>query len=817
MSPTSSPQRDVTELLSRRRSANIPSDQKSLLEGHDSWAVDLRNQPHGLVHIPGHILEAAKAVHLAQKKKPQAKTPRSKKRSASPVAPASSKRMRNGTTSITKLDSEKPPQSSPEKPIPWTPSPPRNHPREADSIHVAIDTTAQSLTVQETPKTGPARPRPLQRASIPPFPDPPVSDESEDDMETRIPDAQPLIDAPINRTAVRTNAVVPSPQSTAKSIATPPCAQPSNLTQSSSNPTQSLVPETVIPSKTAPEHNRNLAKGKGRLVFKPIEVDDGDRRKKKGYLERERLAPTTIPPAFHSSVPGSSDSCIPNTYDVPGTQESIRESIEGKEDEEARLNGVEETIPSTDHREPVAERTPSRKPVSVSKPKSLPETKRAANQNPPPIQQVQPQQAQQQPVQPTTPIRMGPPKGIASVNSHKRSTNNEVVGKSQSPIPSSIAPGASREPFDTFVQHYPAYASGDGGRVAAGTKLHFITACVYLNYLRSRHLLRDSMYDEFIRAFPRYYKEYVDETRRPALVAIKWFNKQKGPLLFNKYLVHRGNLSHIIRSYPNEFIEVNEKILKKKDGDELSIYTSSEDEGELSEESDPPSPVRRRSTKDHVSSPVSRRSDKKTAEVEEPVASLESDMDMNLSEILPAHASRSVRNSSVVAVKEKERHVRSDSTSSSVRNSSVAAVKEKEHHVRSDSASRSEQRPAPPSTSKARRTTMQVQPDSSRAQDIITQAPPPSSPKIPESSMLPPSSAPNSSARWKAPRPSQYLEKLSTRNRASLGSSMGSTPTAQEERRRAKLREHFRKSIAAQKAKTGTNAQGVRSSGRAER
>jgi hypothetical protein len=614
-------------------------------------------------------------------------------------------------------------------------------------------------------------------------------------METIIPDAQPLLNAPINRTAVRSNPVVLSPQSTDKPMATPPCAQPSN-------PTQSSVPDTIVPNEASPEENGNSRKGKSRLVFKPIAVGDVGRKKKKGFHEKERLAPTIMPPVANSSMPASSDSFIPNTYDVLTTQESIRESIEGNEDkdeEDERVNRALETIPSTDNQEAVVEKASSRRPVSAFKPKSPPDTKRAANQNKPSIQEVQPQQAQRQRTQqqqvqnPTTPLQMGPPKRLVSATSRKYSINQDVVRKSLSPTPSSIAPGAPREPFDTFVQHYPEYASGDDGRVAAGTKLHFITACVYLNYLRSKHLLRDCLYDEFIRAFPRYYKEYVDETRRPAMVAIKWFNRQKGPPVFNKYLVHRGNLSHIMRSYPNEFIEVNEKILKKKDGDELSIYTSSEDEGELSEEQDLASPVSRRSNRNEVSSPASRGLERKNADALPPVGSIESDMDMDLSEILPVYASSSVRRSSVVAVKEKEQGIRSELTP------------------------RSEQRPAPPSSSKARRTTIQAQPEPSRAQDIMTQPPRPPSPKIPDTSMLPPSSAPNSTSRGKAPRPSQYLEKLSSRHRASLGSSISSTPNIQDERRRAKLREHFRKSIAAQKAKSGAKAQGVRSSsGRAE-
>ncbi|QPC74759.1 hypothetical protein HYE68_005511 [Fusarium pseudograminearum] len=634
--------------VSRSRAAKIPSDQRKLLEKQDSWAVDLRNQPHGLVNVPHHILEAAKAAHLAQKRKSQGQTPKSKKRSASPVAPVSSKRMRNGAETTPKANSERPPQSSPERLIPWSPSPPRDQPEKANPIQVAVETTTQSQIVHETPETGSTRPGPLQRQrpSVPTFENPPPS-ESEDDMETRIPDAQSLLNISINQSAVRSNRTVPPLPSTDKPMATPPCAHPSNSTQSSG-----LDPAAA--NIASPEKTGRSERGKSRLVFKPIDVDDVGKKKKRNYPEKERLKPTIMPPAVDSSRPASSDSFVPSTYKVPATQESIRESIEGNEDrdeEGERTDQVEVTIPSTDSQEDTR-KSSNRHSVSALKSKSLPNVRSAANQARPSTRQAQQQQAQQRRIQQrriqqqTTPTPMGPPKRITSINSHKPLVNHEVARQPPSAVPSSIAPGAPLEPFETFVQHYPTYASGDGGRVAAGTKLHFITACVYLNYLRSKKLLRDYMYDEFIRAFPRYYKEYVDGTRRPAMVAIKWFNKQTDPPVFTKHLVHRGNLSHIMRMYPDEFIEVNEKLLKKKDGDELSIYTSSENE-ESSDEQD-------------VSSPVLKRPGKKAPSPSPPVASYESAMDITLSEILPAHVSSSMRRPSVTAGKETEHEIRAE-------------------------------------------------------------------------------------------------------------------------------------------------------------
>ncbi|CEI63920.1 hypothetical protein FVEN_g9215 [Fusarium venenatum] len=822
-------------LVSRRRAANIPSDQRSLLEGQDAWAVDLKNQPHGLAHIPGHILEGIKATHLAQKKKSKDQTPQSKKRSAtSPVLPASNKRMRNGIATTPKSNSERTPRSSPEKPIPWSPSPERDQPKQAASKKIATDTITQSSIVHETPKTagGPGL-RLRQRHPIPTFQNPPSS-ESEYDMETRIPDAQPLLNISINQNAVRSNRAVPSPLSTNKPMATPPCAQPSNSTQTSGQ-------DAVVPSKTSPDTNRRVERGTSRPRFKPIVVDASDKKKKKYYPEKERLKATTMPPVINSSRPNSSsESCIPSTYKVPTAQEPVRESIEDK-DEEERQNRVEVIIPSTADQEVVGE-TPSRRPVSAIKPKPVNGTKTAANQDKPVIQQVRQQPVQEQVreqrvQQPTTPTPMGPPKRIASTNSRKPLVNHEVAMQPSSPALPLIAPGAPCEPFETFVQHYPEYASGDGGRVAAATKVDFINACIYLNYLRSKKTLRDCMYDELIRVFPQYYKEYYDQTQKhriKARVGIKWFNKQRGPPVFNKYLVHRGNLSHILRMYPDEF-EANGKLLENEDGDELMIYTSSEDEEESSEEEE---------EEEEIASPVLVRPDKKTPEASPPDASFESETDMILSKVLSAHVSGSARKLSAAVEKEKEHEMHSDEAPRSEQRSKQKPGKapEKRPEQRPEKVSKTrpeqrlEQRPertpdqrptkkrALPSSFKACGTTLPAQPESSWARDVITQAPPPPSPKIPGGSMPPPSSIPDPVRRrrnkipgasvppssipdpvpvprGRDPRPVNYFEKLASKSRASSGSSASGTSTMDDDRRREKLAKYWRKSMSVESPK----------------
>ncbi|PHH86675.1 hypothetical protein CDD83_9894 [Cordyceps sp. RAO-2017] len=52
------------------------------------------------------------------------------------------------------------------------------------------------------------------------------------------------------------------------------------------------------------------------------------------------------------------------------------------------------------------------------------------------------------------------------------------------------------DPYEAFVTAYPDYATSHGGSV-----WNFVKACVCLDYLRRERLLRECLYDEFVRAF----------------------------------------------------------------------------------------------------------------------------------------------------------------------------------------------------------------------------------------------------------------------------------------------------------------------------
>ncbi|KAG7422404.1 hypothetical protein Forpe1208_v000336 [Fusarium oxysporum f. sp. rapae] len=737
MSPKPSPDRDITELFNRHRVTNIPSDQKELLERPDSWAVELENTPHGLSHLPGHVLETVKATYVANKHTIQERTPISKKRSGSPITSPSNKRKRNGITSTPRSDHAKPPQSSPERAVSsWSPTPERIPSKDADCIAVAIvDHNTQSSIVHETPKPGFGRPqRPISKSIIE---NPPSSGETEDDLETRIPDAQPLHNGSVNRTAVRSKPTAPSPLSTNRTMATPPCAQPSNTAQT-------VVPNTVFTNK---ENMRGSESPKTRrLRFKPIDMDGVGWKRRKGYNEKDRLPPTTMPPkVVGSSMPASSDSIIPFTG-IPSTQESvrdIRESIEMKEEDET-MDHIEEVVPSTNFHgstvdRPAVHGTDEKKPSDESKP----------------IQQ------------PTTSSQMGSSKATAATNSQPQINDQMMTEKPPAPAPL-IAPGAPLEPYEAFVQQYPDYPGENGGDKLPGTKSNFIYACVYLNYLRPRKQLRDCLYDEFIRAYPCSYGEYVKRSRMEPMVAIKWFNQQKGPLVYNKYLVNRGNLSHILRSYPEEFARANELVSKKSGddagGDDIMIYTSSEDEGEFDEDDSQRS----------VSPSSQRSSERESVESPQPIATIENDMEIDLPEVPSAPPS-----------------------TSSKRRPSLASTNDLEIVSKPMPTTK----PITPAQSNIRRRNpaSERRPlQCSRVQEILTQPPPPTSPQMSQTSMLPPSTIGGSAIKSTAPRPSQYFKKIS----ADL---LKATPKKRSAKDLEKLREHFRRS-------KGTGAQDRRSS-----
>ncbi|KAJ4329181.1 hypothetical protein N0V84_000306 [Fusarium piperis] len=744
MSFTSSPPEDVTDLFRRRNLTNIPRDQKELLEDSDSWAVDLKNRPHGLAHVPGHVLQTVKEAYTAQKAPTENSTPKSRKRNGSTVASTSSKRIRNGITNTPRDDDEEPAQSSPERQMSWGPSP--TPPGPSKLIHVAMNAMVQSSIVQETPKA--ARDPPPKR----PYPSAPSEDESDNELETEIPQGMPQAGAAVNRTATRLEPTASSPMPiSSKPMATPPCAQPSN-------PTQPIIPNTVVAPRETCQQLAATEKRRSRRIFKDIKV--GDTEKKVHHMPN-RLPATKTFATVESSIPTSSDSIIPATLKTTGTQDSVIQSIEENESD----HDANESVRSDD--EPPVAKPSNQEGESILRSIEAPEVHQSAK-TPMKRNSQRPVTAQQPDAQPQ--VETSP----TQVNGHQ-----EPQSKVCPPL--CIGPSASKEPYEVFLHHYPSFAEDDWGRKEAGTKMSFVIACVYLNWLRRRNRLRDYLYDDFIRAFTEDYKEYVESVKdkQKTLVAIEWFNKLSEKPTYSQYVVNRGNLSFILKSYPQEVAKASMTMMK---ADGISIYTSSDNESESDNDdvvSNPSAPS------DRVSQRWRNR-DGVGSKQPEPL-SIDEAMDVD------APATPALSKSAP------SRHPSSKVSKSVLKPRPMAAPA-------LPSASRPRRpmvKAPPPSSSRPRGTSTQAPPPvSSRPREILTQVPAPPSPQIPKTSMAPPSTIATPSTRSRPPRTSQYFESLSSGR-------LSSTPGGRSAEERARLREHFKR-----RSLSGADARSTRSSGR---
>lgn len=499
MSFTSSPGSEVTDLMRRRNLASIPKDQQSLLERPDSWAVDLKHHPHGLAHVPGHVLETVKAAYVARQEADKAPSASPYRRSLSASTPNG--RQTNGRPTVQNVQSQVL-QSSPETPIPWSPSPERVQPRRQVAMESPIVRETPKALPKSTPKITPMAPPPRPvPVSRPPADIEYPSSGPEEDLEMELPQAQEKHDAPVNRAALHLQATAGSPPSSGRRpMDTPPCAQG---TQS----TQTVVPNTVVQEPVVEE---GAAPKRGRKRMKEIHFSDETPRKIRPAMNR--LAPTKIFEEIVSSNTTSSSSVIPAT--VP-TQGSVLNSIE-----DANHNMVQDRPRRADDLGitpgPIPRQTPSSQPYIRATP-------------------ITPQ--------PTTPI----------------------------------LPSEDMRPFEAFTRAYPTYTEQ-----YSGTLWDFIKACVCLDWLRKRRLLRECLYDDFIRAFADGYQTYVRNAGpgQEALVAIEWFNNLPGRSVFNRMVVNKENIGYILDSYPKEVVKASRLIVQ-----------DTQSEADLIMEQSPPIPI----------------------------------------------------------------------------------------------------------------------------------------------------------------------------------------------------------------------------------
>ncbi|KAH6991028.1 hypothetical protein BKA56DRAFT_573657 [Ilyonectria sp. MPI-CAGE-AT-0026] len=372
MSLASSPPRDIIELLARRNLTSIPKDQQVLLDKPDSWAIDLKGKPHGLVNVPGHVLETAKKAYIAQTSattEPQTQLQVQSQVQLSSQLPLPSTTRNSSPSGPTSSHDVPPTQNGhsedPSEPreefIEWSVSPERE-PRLPQLPQIPVE----SSIVRETPKAAPMAPPP--RPALPfSFPS---SDGPEEDLEVDIPQPQLLQDTPVNRAAARLQATVdfPTPSGT-HPMATPPCAQPSH-------PTQPTIPNTVVAGKPAAEFVPSEQRRERRM--KAIQFNDKTPRKIQPGLNR--LAPTKTFTQIESSDSTSPSSIIPATFEEPPSQGSVLQSVEISKDMDMDDAYDQE---ENDDMEVIIEQSQIQAPISGSY-----QSERASPHFPPPFPQI---------------------------------------------------------------------------------------------------------------------------------------------------------------------------------------------------------------------------------------------------------------------------------------------------------------------------------------------------------------------------------------------------------------------------------------------
>lgn len=149
-----------------------------------------------------------------------------------------------------------------------------------------------------------------------------------------------------------------------------------------------------------------------------------------------------------------------------------------------------------------------------------------------------------------------------------------------SPFAPQVAQPASRatDPYRAFVAEYPDYVVCHGGSL-----WNFIRACVCLDYLRGARLLRECLFDDFIRAFSLGYLQYVARAGpgQEPLPAIEWFNLVGGAPLYNRAAVSGKTLDAILAAFPDE-VRKARSIIRDDDDDEGD---EGDDEGDKGDDS----------------------------------------------------------------------------------------------------------------------------------------------------------------------------------------------------------------------------------------
>ncbi|RCI07971.1 hypothetical protein L249_7871, partial [Ophiocordyceps polyrhachis-furcata BCC 54312] len=132
-------------------------------------------------------------------------------------------------------------------------------------------------------------------------------------------------------------------------------------------------------------------------------------------------------------------------------------------------------------------------------------------------------------------------------------TPNHKNPSSQSqPSGSIVEPERTKQsptPCVAFLAAYPDYVTAHSGSLQ-----NFVKACVCLSYLQEKRLLREFLFDEFVRFFSGEYLGYVARAGpgQEPLPAVEWFNLQSGAPLYTHMVLSGQNLDGVFAAYPDE-------------------------------------------------------------------------------------------------------------------------------------------------------------------------------------------------------------------------------------------------------------------------
>ncbi|PHH78870.1 hypothetical protein CDD80_6079 [Ophiocordyceps camponoti-rufipedis] len=487
-----------TSPLRWRGLARIPRDQQKLLSSPASWAVDFGHGPHAFVNVPSHVLETTKQAFKAS---------RVISGTDSPIA--------TPKASLQDGISPRPREAQiPELPL-------EQHTGTAEQMIAGPEPScpAPSLTSPEKPicswPDSPDRELPslrdLQAAHIgssivhetpksikttarllqsQPKANDLKDDSDVDDLETFLPQAEADVEAPINRVAAR-----PIAEAIAEEIA-----------DATSTPIVEPTDRTVSP----PVKSTTSAYGGRKHRHKLITWDIVASKKSAASTGPNRM-PTTknlIDDAVSSDA-SSSSSISPRVGARHGVMASVESSAPPPAQKPAlhTLRAMTETSP----------------PLVVAETKGV--SQHLIRRSAPMAQDIATSTAT-----PPRPTCTTPSKPSASIRDSGR-----------------VKP--PQTPCEAFLAAYPDYVISHGGSLQ-----NFVRACVCLLYLKEKRLLRDYLFDEFVRFFSADYLAYVARAGpgQEALPAIERFNMQRGAPLYNRMVLSGKDLDAVFEAYPED-------------------------------------------------------------------------------------------------------------------------------------------------------------------------------------------------------------------------------------------------------------------------